>query len=52
MNVWAYWFSDKMVLKMYKAREVDAASSPYSVQHGRRARPPRRAADATGIHHR
>jgi heat shock protein HtpX len=29
MNVWAYWFSDKMVLKMYKAREVDAASSPY-----------------------
>ncbi|TVO58994.1 zinc metalloprotease HtpX [Denitromonas halophila] len=29
MNVWAYWFSDKMVLKMYKAREVDAATSPY-----------------------
>ncbi|TVO67383.1 zinc metalloprotease HtpX [Denitromonas ohlonensis] len=29
MNVWAYWFSDKVVLKMYKAREVDAATSPY-----------------------
>jgi hypothetical protein len=29
MNVWAYWFSDKMVLRMYNAREVDAASSPY-----------------------
>jgi heat shock protein HtpX len=29
MNVWAYWFSDKMVLRMYKAREVDAAASPY-----------------------
>ncbi len=29
MNVWAYWFSDKMVLKMYRAREVDASSSPY-----------------------
>jgi len=29
MNLWAYWFSDKMVLKMYRAREVDAASSPY-----------------------
>ncbi|HPR05179.1 MAG TPA: zinc metalloprotease HtpX [Denitromonas sp.] len=29
MNVWAYWFSDKMVLKMYKAREVDASTSPY-----------------------
>jgi len=29
MNVWAYWFSDMMVLRMYNAREVDAASSPY-----------------------
>lgn len=28
MNFWAYWFSDKMVLKMYNAREVDAASAP------------------------
>ncbi|MBX3680567.1 zinc metalloprotease HtpX [Cognatazoarcus halotolerans] len=29
MNVWAYWFSDKMVLRMYNARQVDATSSPY-----------------------
>ncbi|MDY0011930.1 MAG: zinc metalloprotease HtpX [Rhodocyclaceae bacterium] len=29
MNVWAYWFSDKMVLRMYKAREVDGSTSPY-----------------------
>jgi heat shock protein HtpX len=29
MNFMAYWFSDKMVLRMYNAREVDAASSPY-----------------------
>ncbi|MBT0959910.1 zinc metalloprotease HtpX [Denitromonas iodatirespirans] len=29
MNLWAYWFSDKMVLRMYKAREVDASTSPY-----------------------
>ncbi len=29
MNVFSYWFSDKMVLRMYGAREVDAASSPY-----------------------
>ncbi|MBS0544842.1 MAG: zinc metalloprotease HtpX [Proteobacteria bacterium] len=29
MNVWAYWFSDKMVLRMYNAREVDATTSPY-----------------------
>ena len=28
MNVYAYWFSDKMVLKMYNAQEVDAASAP------------------------
>lgn len=28
MNVFAYWNSDKMVLRMYNAREVDAASAP------------------------
>jgi heat shock protein HtpX len=28
MNIFAYWFSDRMVLKMYNAREVDAASAP------------------------
>lgn len=28
MNVFAYWFSDKMVLKMYNAREVDEGSAP------------------------
>jgi heat shock protein HtpX len=28
MNVWAYWFSDKMVLRMYRARQVDASSEP------------------------
>ena len=29
MNFFAYWFSADMVLKMYNAQEVDAASSPY-----------------------
>ncbi len=29
MNVFAYWFSDKMVLRMYNAQAVDEASSPY-----------------------
>jgi heat shock protein HtpX len=29
MNLWAYWFSDKMVLRMYNAREVDPGTSPY-----------------------
>jgi heat shock protein HtpX len=28
MNLWAYWFSDRMVLRMYNAREVDETSSP------------------------
>ena len=29
MNVWAWWFSDQAVLRMYNAQEVDEASSPY-----------------------
>jgi len=29
MNFFSYWFSDKMVLSMYNAQEVDEASSPY-----------------------
>ena len=28
MNLWAYWFSDTMLLKLYRAREVDANSAP------------------------
>lgn len=33
MNIFAYWFSDAMVLRMYNAQEVDAASAPqfYSI---------------------
>ncbi|HQY27419.1 MAG TPA: zinc metalloprotease HtpX [Burkholderiaceae bacterium] len=27
-NFFAYWFSDKLVLRMYKAREVDETSAP------------------------
>jgi heat shock protein HtpX len=29
MNFFSYWFSDKLVLRMYNAREVDAQSEPY-----------------------
>ena len=29
MNLFSYWFSDKMVLRMYNAQEVDATNSPY-----------------------
>lgn len=28
MNFFSYWFSDKLVLKMYRAHEVDATSAP------------------------
>jgi heat shock protein HtpX len=28
MNFFAYWFSDKMVLRMYNARDVDESSAP------------------------
>jgi heat shock protein HtpX len=28
MNIYAYWFSDQAVLKMYNAQPVDAASAP------------------------
>jgi heat shock protein HtpX len=28
MNLWAYWFSDSLVLKMYQARQVDAQTAP------------------------
>ena len=27
-NLWAYWYSDTMVLKLYRAHEVDATSAP------------------------
>jgi heat shock protein HtpX len=32
MNLWAYWFSDSMVLKLYNAREVDESSAPQLYQ--------------------
>jgi heat shock protein HtpX len=28
MNLWAYWFSDTMVLKLYRAQAVDATAAP------------------------
>src|SRR5690625_6648421 len=35
MNIGSYWFSDKLVLKMYRARETSRNESPklYSVVH-------------------
>jgi heat shock protein HtpX len=28
INLWAYWFSDRMVLRLYRAQEVDETSAP------------------------
>ena len=28
INLWAYWFSDTIVLKLYRAQEVDATTAP------------------------
>ena len=35
MNFFSYWFSDKMVLRMYNAQEVDASTAPqfYNMVH-------------------
>jgi heat shock protein HtpX len=35
MNLFAYWNSDKMVLSMYGAQEVDARTAPELLRHGR-----------------
>jgi heat shock protein HtpX len=32
MNLFSYWFSDKIVLKMYKAQEVDESTAPQFVR--------------------
>jgi heat shock protein HtpX len=29
INLFSYWFSDRMVLRMYNAQQVDATTSPY-----------------------
>ena len=31
-NLWAYWYSDTMVLRLYNAREVDESSAPQLYQ--------------------
>jgi heat shock protein HtpX len=46
MNFFSYWFSDKMVLRMYNAQEVDASTAPqfYNMVHELAARRPADAA--------
>ena len=51
MNLFAYWNSDKMVLSMYGAREVDARSAPELYALVSRLAVSRGAADAARLHH-
>ena len=51
MNLFAYWNSDKMVLSMYGAREVDARSAPELYGLVEQLARQCRAADAEGLHH-
>jgi heat shock protein HtpX len=45
-NFFAYWFSDKMVLRMYNAQEVDETTAPQFYNMVRELAEQRRAADA------
>ena len=49
MNFGSYWFSDKIVLKMYGAKEV--GPEPSAVPHRRQPGAARRPADAEGLRH-
>ena len=49
MNLGSYWFSDKIVLRMYRAQEVGPDHPLYQIT--RRLSQPGRAADAEGLHH-
>src|SRR3989304_3469966 len=40
MNAGAYWFSDKIVLRMYRAQEVSEAEAPPLHAMGHRLPPP------------
>jgi heat shock protein HtpX len=52
MNIFSYWFSDTMVLKMYGAQEVTREESPNLYDLVEQAGCQCRAADAEGLHHR
>ena len=51
VNLWAYWFSDRMVLAMYKAREVDETTATFS-SPGEGPGTASRDADAARLPHR
>ena len=52
MNMYAYWFSDQMVLKMYNAQQVDAGTARRVLRNRRRTGAACRTAHAQGVYHR
>ena len=52
MNLITYWFSDRIVLAMYRAKEVSEARAPESLQRGRLPVPARIDPHAQGLHDR
>jgi heat shock protein HtpX len=48
MNVFAYWYSDKMVLKMYRRARLTRLGAAV-LRHGSRARATGRATDAESV---
>ena len=51
MNFASYWWSDKIVLSLYKGKEVKYEDAPRALRGRPGACPERRAPDAKGIHH-
>jgi len=52
MNFFSYWFSDKIVLRAYGAREIDAQSEPELYSNRKRAGAFGRYPDAASLHYR
>ena len=51
MNLGSYWFSDKIVLAMYRAQPVDEAQAPELYRIVRNLATRAGHADAAGLHH-
>ena len=51
MNFGSYWFSDKIVLAMYRARQVNEAEAPMLYRYRPQPRPAGRDADAPALYH-
>ncbi len=51
MNFFSYWYSDKIVLKMYKAKEVSESENPSFYNMVKPACPAGEYADAEGLHY-